>query len=99
VSPTYEADQRFKREYLQLPRGQRRAFNAARARLVEALRQRPLEFPPALRVHRVQGHDGVWELTWAPDGRATFSYGPEVRPGEPHVMWRRIGDHSILSDP
>jgi hypothetical protein len=66
---------------------------------VDALRQRPLEFPPALRVHRVQGHDGVWELTWAPDGRATFSYGPEVRPGEPHVMWRRIGDHSILSDP
>ena len=66
---------------------------------MEALRQRPLEFPAAWRVHRVQGHDGVWELTWAPDGRATFSYGPEVRPGEPHVMWRRIGDHSILSDP
>ena len=42
---------------------------------------------------------GVWELTWAPDGRATFSYGPEVRPSEQHVMWRRIGDHSILSDP
>jgi hypothetical protein len=47
----------------------------------------------------VQGHEGVWELTWAPDGRATFSYGPEVHAGEPHVIWRRIGDHSILSDP
>jgi hypothetical protein len=52
--------------------------NAARAQLVEALQHRPPRFPPALRVQRVQGHEGVWELTWAPDGRATFSYGSEV---------------------
>ena len=74
-------------------------MNAARAQLVEALQHRPPRFPPTLRVHRVQGHEGVWELTWAPDGRATFSYGSEVRPGEPHLIWRRIGDHSILRDP
>jgi hypothetical protein len=40
----------------------------------------------ALRVKRVQGHPGVWEMTWAPDGRATFEYGAEVRPGEAHVI-------------
>jgi hypothetical protein len=60
------------REVRRLTRAQRRAFDVARKRLVEALRQRPPQFPPALRVHRVQGHEGVWELTWAPDGRATF---------------------------
>ena len=54
----------------------------------------------SLRVKRVQGaRRGVRELTWAPDGRATFEYGPETRPGEPHVIWRRIGDHSILKQP
>jgi len=34
---------------------------------------------PALRVKRVQGHPGIWEITWAP--RATFHYGEEIRPG------------------
>jgi hypothetical protein len=24
---------------------------------------------------------GVWEITFAPDGRATFAYGDEVIPG------------------
>jgi len=33
------------------------------------------------------------------DGRATFEYGDEQLPGEPHVYWRRVGSHSILSDP
>jgi hypothetical protein len=47
----------------------------------------------------VQGSPGIWEMTWAPDGRATFAYGPEVIADEAHVIWRRIGDHSILADP
>jgi len=72
---------------------------AAVARLVVALRTTPPEFPVGLRVKRVQGSSGVWELTWAPDGRATFSYGDQQVSGDPHVIWRRIGDHSILRDP
>ena len=63
------------------------------------LRESPPRFDPALRVKRVHGHEGVWELAWAPNGRATFAYGTEVWPGEPHIIWRRIGDHSILADP
>ncbi len=69
------------------------------AELVAALGQRPPTFPPRLRVKRVQGHPGIWELTFAPDGRATFQYGDEVTPGETHVIWRRVGDHSILRSP
>jgi hypothetical protein len=56
-------------------------------------------FAPQLRVKRVQGHPGVWEITWAADGRATFSYGSEVIPGHPHVIWRRIGTHDIFQRP
>jgi hypothetical protein len=47
----------------------------------------------------VQGHAGVWEMTWAPDGRATFHYGDEIRPGDPHIIWRRIGTHAIFRAP
>jgi hypothetical protein len=56
-------------------------------------------FHPRLRVKRVQGAPQVWEMSWAPDGRATFEYGPEVRPGEAHIIWRRIGTHSIFRQP
>jgi hypothetical protein len=67
---------------------------------VEALREAPPEFPGRLRVKAVAGHPGVFELTWEyHEGRATFELGPEQRPGEPHVIWRRIGDHSIFNDP
>lgn len=45
---------------------------------------------------RVVGMKGCWEMTWAPDGRAIFMYGEEVRPGEPHVVWLALGTHDIL---
>ena len=47
----------------------------------------------------VQGHPGVFEMTFAPDGRATFEYGEEVVKGERHVIWRRVGDQSIFRQP
>jgi hypothetical protein len=50
-------------------------------------------------VHRVQGHPGIWEVTFAPDGRATFEYATAILPDEPHVVWRRIGTHAILVEP
>jgi hypothetical protein len=65
---------------------------------IAALREAPPAFPPALSVKRVQGMSGVWEITFAPDGRATFAYGDEVIPGQPHVIWRRIGTHDVLGD-
>jgi hypothetical protein len=41
----------------------------------------------------------IWEMTWAYDGRATFQYGEEVQQGQPHIVWRRIGTHSIFRRP
>jgi len=66
--------------------------------MVEDLRAKRL-FRPSLRVKNVKGHPGIFEMTWLPNGRATFSYGAEVVPGEAHILWRRIGDHSILKHP
>jgi hypothetical protein len=97
--PTFERLARFDREFRRLPPELQRAFLDALHLFIAALRQRPPGFPPGLRVKRVQGHPGIWELSFAPDGRATFAYGEEQIPGEPHIIWRRIGDHSVLSVP
>jgi len=53
----------------------------------------------SLRVKKMAGYDDVWELTWAPDGRATFEYGASVKEGHPHVRWRRVGTHDIFKRP
>ena len=57
-------------------------------------------WPRSLRVKRVLGAPGVWEMTWSfagPDGRATFEW-IEVD-GELAVLWRRIGGHEIVRQP
>jgi hypothetical protein len=54
-------------------------------------------FHPSLRLKRVQSAQGVYEITWAADGRATLRFEREIRPGAgPHVVWRRVGSHAIL---
>ena len=95
--PTYEALPEFIRNYERMTRDQRMAFQLA----VEKFR-RDLEagrFRAGLRVKGVRSHSGVFEMTWAPDGRATFHFGDEHRPGEAHVVWRRVGTHDILRRP
>ncbi|HEV2755352.1 MAG TPA: hypothetical protein VG318_06200 [Actinomycetota bacterium] len=47
----------------------------------------------------MQGARNVYEMTWAPNGRATFEYGDERIEGEPHVVWRRVGTHDIFDRP
>ena len=56
-------------------------------------------FRKELRVKGVQGAAGIFEMTCADNGRATFEYGPPVLAGEPHVIWRRVGTHTILDRP
>ena len=97
--PTYELPEQVLREFRKLSLEQQRRFLRALGEFVQALHQQPPAFPPRLRVKRVEGHPGVWELSFAPDGRATFEYGAEKSPGDPHVVWRRVGDHSILRSP
>ena len=58
--------------------------------------QRGRTFRKGLRVKGIQGAAGIFEMTWAPDGRATFEYGSEVTEGETHVVWRRVGTHAVF---
>lgn len=97
--PTRKVLASFWRDWDRLTPQQQRAFRRAIEQFVADLDARGHGFHPSLRVKRVQGHPRVWEMTWAQDGRATFEYGDEVHPGEPHVIWRRIGTHSIFRRP
>ncbi|WP_331745842.1 hypothetical protein [Streptomyces sp. NBC_00872] len=95
--PTYETLPRFTTDLQHLTPAQRRRFRRVVTRaFVPDLRTG--QFRPGLRIKRVRIAPGVYELTWAPDGRATWSYGREKRCGA-HIVWRRIGTHTILTGP
>lgn len=96
--PTRDVTASFWRDWQRLTPEQRRSFIEAVRRFVADLKA-GAGFRPGLRVKRVQGHPGIWEMTWAPDGRATFEYGSERRPGDPHIVWRRIGTHDVFRRP
>jgi len=95
--PTFAQTDRFRRDFAALSAEQRAAFRAAAAKFVADLPSG--RFRPGLRVKGVQGAPGVFEMTWADDGRATFEYGSAVRESETHVVWRRIGTHDIFTRP
>jgi hypothetical protein len=96
--PTFAWLARFGADFDRLSPAQQAAFLAAVAQFVEDLRKGG-QFRKGLRVKGVQGASGVFEMTWADDGRATFQYGDAVLEGEPHVIWRRVGTHDIFSQP
>lgn len=93
--PTYERSPQFVGDYAALSSEQRRAFGVAVEKFVADLR-RSQGFRPGLRVKGIQGSTGMYELTWARDGRAVFSYGPSIREGEPHIIWHAVGTHDVL---
>ncbi len=95
--PTFAQTDRFRRDFAKLTALQKAAFRVAAARFVADLRTG--QFRAGLRVKGIQGADGVFEMTWAEDGRATFEYGSPVRAGETHVVWRRVGTHNIFAMP
>lgn len=96
--PTHEEDTRFLRDWASLSLEHHLQFAKAMKKMVRDLKAGQ-GFRKGLRIKGVQGHPGVFELTWADEGRATFSFGAPIRPGDPHIVWRRIGSHDILSEP
>lgn len=96
--PTFAWLARFGADFDGLSPAQQAAFLAAVAQFVEDLRKGG-QFRKGLRVKGVQGASGLFEMTWADDGRATFQYGDAVLEGEPHVIWRRVGTHDIFRQP
>lgn len=58
----------------------------------------------SLRVKKVQGAPGVWEMTWrfaGPGGRATWEWTTVSTEDAKHpaVLWRRVGGHAIFKEP
>jgi hypothetical protein len=96
--PTYAWLARFRADFDGLTAEQQAAFLAAVVHFVDDLR-RDGRFRKGLRVKGVQGAPGVFEMTWVPDGRATFEFGESVSGDDRHVIWRRVGTHAILRRP
>jgi hypothetical protein len=96
--PTNELLPDFRRDYAKLSEAQKKAFRLAVKKFVIDLRRG--SFQGSLRVKPLQDNPNIFEMTWeGQDGRATFDYGPEQRPGEKHIRWRRIGGHDIFARP
>lgn len=92
--PTYTPTESFLRAYRALTAAQRDAFRSAVRHFVEDIERG--DFRAGLRVKGIQGMPGCFEMTWANDGRAIFTYGPEVRSGARHIVWLAVGTHAIL---
>lgn len=95
--PTFAWLARFGDDFNALSPGQQAAFLAAVAQFVADLTAGA--FRSSLRVKGVQGAAGIFEMSWAADGRATFQYGSEVVAGQPHIIWRRVGTHDVFRTP
>ena len=89
---------RFANDFDSLSPAKQAAFLVAVSQFVEDLRAGK-GFRKGLRVEGVKGAMGIFEMTWADDGRATFEYAEGVREGEAHILWRRVGTHSIFDQP
>ncbi len=98
--PTFEVSEAFRRDIASLTPDQYARFQVAVRRFIEDLLAmeagEQVGFRPGLRVKGVRGIIGLYEMTWSPDGRATFSWGEPIREGAKHIEWVRCGDHSIL---
>jgi hypothetical protein len=96
--PTFALTDRFQRDWADLAPAQQASFKTAVSHFVADLKSGD-GFRKGLRIKRVRRTTDAWELTWAPNGRATWQYGPDMKPGEPHIIWRRIGTHDIFQNP
>jgi hypothetical protein len=94
--PSHERTRRFERDWKAPAPTERDRFRTAFRRFDEDLAKGT--FRAGLRVKRVEGTDSIFEMTWAPDGRATFEYGSPQGKGA-HVIWRRIGQHDVFRRP
>lgn len=94
--PTWETTPRFERDWRSLGPEDRRRFLEAVKKFVADLSEG--RFRTGLRVRRIQGTAEVFEMSWAPNGRATFQYGSTLGAGA-HIIWRRIGTHEVFDRP
>ena len=100
----YRTTPRFDRDLRKMQRTDQLAFLGAMDRFHEAADDAvlgdPSPWPRGMRVKRVSGTRGIWEMTWSmrsPDGRATWEW--TTLDDEVAIVWRRVGNRSILKRP
>ena len=88
---TFETLPNFTASWVKLTREQQAVFRAVVLEAFEPDLTAPdRPFRRRLCVRSIAGNPGLFEMTWKQNGRATFSYGPEREPGQPHVVWQDI---------
>jgi hypothetical protein len=97
MTPTYERTRRFDRDWDALSPSDRGRFREMVTKFVADLEAG--RFRPGIRVKRIEGTSNVYEVTFAPEGRATWEYGEPMLDGQTHVIWRRVGTLAALCKP
>ena len=96
--PKHSENEQFRREWAALSQAEQDRFIVAMKKMVADLKA-GRSYRSGLRIKRVQSRQDVWEMSWASNGRATFTTAPDPETGDTHITWRRIGGHEILSNP
>ena len=98
--PTHPETRAFLRDRNRLTADQAARFRARLRDFIDDLREietgRQTWFRAGLRVKKLSGSLDVYEMSWAPNGRATFAMGDPITENKLHIVWLRVGSHDIL---
>jgi len=95
--PYYTSLPTFDREFKKLTAEEKLAFMATVRKLIQSLSSGQ-GIPGLPLIRKLSGYN-LYELRWAADGRATFEYAYDSTLQANKVIWRRVGDHSVLNNP
>jgi hypothetical protein len=98
-APTFDRLAQFKRDYAKLTRSERARFREAVKKFIAPFSTTPPDDVPGALVRELKEHPGFYELRFAADARAIYTFGPAIRRGQPHVVWCRIGSDDALDQP
>jgi hypothetical protein len=98
-APTFDRLAQFKRDYVKLTPSQRDQFRAAVKKFVAPFSTTPPGDVGEPLVRELTEHPGYYELRFAKDTRAIYTFGQAIRRGQPHVVWCRIGSDAALDQP
>lgn len=98
--PTYEAAESFFRDLSRLTAEQRLEWGVGLQKFIEDVTAietgQSTSFRAGLRVKPYKKAPGVFEMSWASDGRSLWKYGEPLAEDKRHVQWLRIGTHDIF---
>ena len=96
--PTHDKEDTFWADWKQLTPEQRRYFQIKVTELTRKIKQGIIT-PTELGLKKYRGQAGIWEFRFGGNSRALLRLGNEVELGELHIIWLRIGTHTIYNNP